>query len=78
VLGKKQSFIYLRDIDTTYFVKCTIKTSKRNPNEKYLGAGWYDFKVLKDLRLNDVLHFQIEQPPKYMNVKVVHAPAPSR
>jgi hypothetical protein len=78
VLGKKQSFIYLRDIDTAYIVKCTIKTSSRNPYEKYLGAGWYEFKVWKDLKPDDVLYFQVEQPPKYMNVRVVRAPAPSR
>jgi hypothetical protein len=78
VLGKKQSYIYLRDLDTEYLTKCTIKTSSRNLYEKYLGDGWYAFKVRKNLRPNDVMHFQIERPPKFMNVKVVRGAAPDQ
>ncbi|WJX89633.1 Calcium-dependent protein kinase [Trifolium repens] len=78
VLGKKQSYIYLRDLDTEYLTKCTVKTSKRNPNEKYIGDGWYAFKLRKNLRPNDVMHFQIERPPKFMNVKVVRGAAPDQ
>ncbi|GAU41550.1 hypothetical protein TSUD_140820 [Trifolium subterraneum] len=68
-----QKQIYLRDVDTMSLTDCTIITSNRSENEKYLREGWYTFVRQKHLRPGDVLHCTVEDPPQYMNVKVICA-----
>jgi hypothetical protein len=43
-----------------------------------LTTGWYDFKIVKRLRAGDKLQCEIEDPPTYMNIKVVRAAARRR
>jgi hypothetical protein len=73
-----QEQIYVRDVDTGRVWDCTVKTAERNPNEKMLTQGWYDYKVVKRLRAGDKLKCAIEDPPINMKIKVVRRGARRR
>ncbi|WJX26974.1 hypothetical protein P8452_64171 [Trifolium repens] len=78
VLEDGQEQIFLRDMDTGRLWNCTIKVADRNPNERMLTAGWYEFKNLKRLRAGDKLMCEVQDPPTHMNVKVVRSGARRR
>ncbi|CAJ2636534.1 unnamed protein product [Trifolium pratense] len=67
VLPAKQDNILMRDVSTGRVISCTIITSSRYKNERYLGDGWYQFKDEFKLNPGDVLKCSIENPPQYMN-----------
>jgi hypothetical protein len=77
-LGDRQEHINVRDVDTGRLWDCTIKTADRNPNEKMLTKGWYDYKVVKRLKAGDKLKCEIQDPPTMMEIKVVRGGARRR
>jgi hypothetical protein len=65
-----QDQINVTDVDTGRVWDCTINTAVRNLNEKMLTKGWWDYKVVKELRAGDMLECEIEDPPTNMKIKV--------
>ncbi|XP_045797711.1 putative uncharacterized transmembrane protein DDB_G0290641 [Trifolium pratense] len=76
VLPAKQDNILMRDVSSGRVISCTIITSSRYKNERYLGDGWYQFKDEFKLNPGDVLKCSIENPPQYMNVMIIRAASP--
>ncbi|WJX38466.1 hypothetical protein P8452_26128 [Trifolium repens] len=70
VLRTNQTQIFIRDVDTGTVQKCHISTADRNKNEKYISRGWNEYKIHRGLKCGDVVSCNIEDPPRYMNVKV--------
>ncbi|MCH79379.1 B3 DNA-binding domain protein, partial [Trifolium medium] len=70
-LRKGQKRIFLRDLPTMRVFPCSVLTSNRYVHEKYLGKGWYYYKNEKGLNVGDVMQCTIEDPPRYMNVRVI-------
>jgi hypothetical protein len=71
VLKNKQKRIFIRDVDIGKIQKCTITTAGRYGYEKYITKGWNDYKIERGLRAGDIVRFNIEEPPQYVNVRVI-------
>ncbi|MCH79312.1 hypothetical protein A2U01_0015104, partial [Trifolium medium] len=62
------------DIDPTRFYEFDVKITDAMATTNQvlcIGDGWYDYKVEKCLKAGDILRCEIEEPPRYMNVKVI-------
>jgi hypothetical protein len=61
----------LEDVETHKTYNCKVSTADRRNAEKNLGGEWFDFVIERDLQENDLLIFDLEDPPTKMYVKHV-------
>ncbi|RHN74332.1 putative transcription factor B3-Domain family [Medicago truncatula] len=66
-----QSKILLFDEDGKSY-DCDVHTTSKNMHQKYIGRGWYNFVLEKDLKVGDVILFTVNNPPNQVYATVVN------
>lgn len=61
----------LEDVETHKTYNCKVRTADMRNAEKKLGGEWFDFVIDHSLQENDLLIFDLEDPPTKMYVKHV-------
>jgi hypothetical protein len=67
-----QSKILLFDEEIGKSYDCDVHTASKNMHKKYIGRGWNDFVLEKDLKVGDVILFMVNKPPNKMYATVVN------
>lgn len=69
VFKRKYLRMTLEDVETHKTYNCKVRTAGRRNAEKSLGGEWFDFVIDRGLQENDLLIFDLEDPPTKMYVK---------
>ena len=65
-----QSKIRIVDDETGEEYECEVRDTG-SWMEKYVGSGWFDFVMEKELKAGDSLFFTIDNPPHKLFVSVI-------